>query len=207
MARWREVLTALDHVVPSRKRPVLDDVESALGLPLPQSYRDYIWLFGYGILADMYCVWSPEMLQVLSPAHAAEVAETLSLGLWPSDVAHSLKGVRLIPFGKSDNGDLLAWEVPSDRRPSEPPIRILHHEQTSAPVVCHGLLEFVRDVVVAGEIDVLFPRGAAEKWELERSFVPLKERIVLPAKAKSLRRAHERFRRSSKRPRRASSSD
>ncbi|WP_434391129.1 SMI1/KNR4 family protein [Melittangium boletus] len=99
---------------------LLDTASEALGLTFPPSYREFAKRYGFGEVSDMFVVHVPVPAGA-TPGCAGllEVSRQLSRELLEMDAAPPLDvhpdGTRelvrrLVPFGKSRNGDVVAWD-------------------------------------------------------------------------------------------------
>lgn len=99
-----------------------EQAESELGVPLPQDYKTFIDAYGSGQIDEFIWIFNPfsknENLQLIRQLtiQSAVLSELVALGEnVPYSVFPATGGV--IPFGITDNGDLLFWktsEAPSE---------------------------------------------------------------------------------------------
>jgi hypothetical protein len=98
----------------------LDAAAREMGLPLPPSYRAFARRYGNGLTGGLFIVFVPidrtgfdwsDDLAVRSQELKEELAESLAartIRYQPHGSPEIL--ARLVPFGASENGDILAWD-------------------------------------------------------------------------------------------------
>ncbi|WP_374660408.1 SMI1/KNR4 family protein [Phenylobacterium sp.] len=87
-----------------------EPIEAELGTPLPQDYKDFVRLYGYGNFLEIIGIHVPTSTspyvrlvpQVPAICYALRGEEDRPYPLWPEPGG-------LIPFGKTDFGDFLCW--------------------------------------------------------------------------------------------------
>jgi hypothetical protein len=154
--------------------------EKELGLSLPKSYIDFVQTYGTGQLCELFNIFVPEVdneninLAIASKATREFIHESTDMGLWgESKPKVDTKWIdSLIPFGNSDNGDILCWDTEKKDDDGEYPIVFLENEQAFAFVAANSMEEFVDEFCINGEIDILYPVGDGTTWELEGIFQP-----------------------------------
>lgn len=101
--------------------------ERALGVKLPASYRQFVEHLGLCRLGHRFIVWTPSYLIERSGPERALVLARIETGDRCSLTRAQLD--RLIPCGRTDDGDLLAW-LPARSSParSEWPVIVLTKE-------------------------------------------------------------------------------
>lgn len=89
-------------------------IEADLGTKLPQDYKDFVRLYGYGNFMEFLCVHVPVSSSpyVTLQSEVREICDTVRIvgsaddylpyPLWPEPGG-------LLPFGKTDFGDFLFW--------------------------------------------------------------------------------------------------
>jgi SMI1/KNR4 family protein SUKH-1 len=98
----------------------LDDAAAQLGLTLPPSYRTFARRYGHGLTGELFIIfvpmdktgfdWSSGLVD-----RSSELKEELAESLAAKTVRFQPSGSpeivgRLVPFGASENGDILAWD-------------------------------------------------------------------------------------------------
>ncbi|HEX5748980.1 MAG TPA: SMI1/KNR4 family protein [Archangium sp.] len=99
---------------------LLDTASEALGLRLPASYREFAKRYGFGAVSGMFVVHVPvpagatpgcagllEVSRQLS-GELAEMDASQPLNVHPDGTQELVR--RLVPFGESVNGDVVAWD-------------------------------------------------------------------------------------------------
>ena len=100
--------------------------EAALRCELPDDYKQFIDLYGSGLVGAFLCVWSPFAANpnwnLLTGARQLRVKirryieAALENGRRNPDAARSYIDL-MLPFADTDNGDLLYWYVGADVEP------------------------------------------------------------------------------------------
>jgi len=91
------------------------DVEREVGTPLPSDYKAFIDRYGLGKLCDFIVVFMPshENLHVNLSIQIRQKLDVLQelASEWGEELPYSLFPARggLLPFGATDNGDILYW--------------------------------------------------------------------------------------------------
>lgn len=103
-----------------RVRPADSDLaraEAALGFRLPPSYRAFVQRYGYGLTAGLFIIYvpvdAPECDNLID--RAAELRDQISESVEHGSMDFRPDGsrelvLRAVPFGYSENGDILAWD-------------------------------------------------------------------------------------------------
>lgn len=116
-------IEALMKAVPPPAEPLMvfdgpwAPIEAELGVVLPQDYKDFTRLYGFGLFLEFLAVHSPiaKSRHARLVERAREICDDLRdeegpYSLWPEPGG-------LLPFGRTDNGDYLCWVTrgaPSD---------------------------------------------------------------------------------------------
>jgi hypothetical protein len=98
----------------------LDAAAERLGLPLPPSYRAFARRYGNGLTGNLFMIyvpmdkqgfdWSTDLVD-RSLDMKDEVAESIAAKIINYRPSGSPElAARLVPFGSSENGDILAWD-------------------------------------------------------------------------------------------------
>jgi len=178
MGELETLLEIVPNHVPLYSTELLAEVEKILGCTLPPSYIEYIQRWGSGLAFGLFVIWPPDSnphidIRVQSPDNRHIIQEHIDWGLWNADKVEFLKG--LIPFGESENSDILCWD-PQKRLPNgEMPIYLLDNEQALAPYVGDSLMTFFGDYCADEKLDEVFPVGQGQKWNLPKNFDPYLE--------------------------------
>lgn len=112
VAKWERIRRRLG--VPEKRGArlvaALERAERKLGLLLPPSYRDFVEHLGLGCLANTYVVWTPALL-----VERAIPTRSIIWGRLEVDNCslNEPQLRRIIPMGRSYNGDDLAWLPPA----------------------------------------------------------------------------------------------
>lgn len=95
-----------------------DGVETRSGVRLPGDYRDFVGVYGGGIIDDILEIHTPDVPgSLMTGVPDAPVATRVERDLgWLSRVAPGTDPGRLLRFGSTDDGDELLW-VRSDGEP------------------------------------------------------------------------------------------
>jgi hypothetical protein len=126
----------------------LDRVCLREGFRLPDSYREFARTFGYGKLCDMYFVFIPIRGEESLSVRSEVLSDLLQQGLDEQLIDFRPHGspelvARLVPFGNSDSGDILAWD-PEDRpAPGEYAIYLIKPRFAGIVRAANDLYEFV----------------------------------------------------------------
>lgn len=177
-SKWTwEKLETLLGIVPSQfprySNELLQEVVKVLGYTLPPSYIECVQRWGPGLAFGLFVIWQPASnanldIRVKSPTVRNLVHLNIEMRLWDSNLTKFLED--LVPFGDSENGDILCWD-PRGRLPNgEMPIYLLDNEQAVAPYVGSSLLSFFGEYCVDGKLDAVFPIGQGQKWNLPKNF-------------------------------------
>jgi len=110
----------------------LDDGANKLGIALPPSYREFARKYGYGLTGDLFMIYVPvdtrgaewsEDLAGMSKTLAGELKAAIDAGYFKFAPDGSREiAVRLVPFGASENGHVLAWDPGAPGAGGELPI-------------------------------------------------------------------------------------
>lgn len=111
-AKWERIRRRLG--VPEKRGArlvaALGRVERKLGVLLPPSYRDFVEHLGLGCLVDTYVVWTPALLVERAIPTRAIIWGRLEVD---NCSLNEPQLRRIIPCGRSYNGDDLAWLPPA----------------------------------------------------------------------------------------------
>jgi len=135
------------------REPPWRDVEEQVG-PLPPDYKQFIEIYGSGVIDDFVVVLNPfsenphfnllTQAKLYKRAFQEEVTEP---GAWrglPVDVN------QLRPFGRTDNGDILAWKAVG--APEEWTVVVLDARGPYMDEFDGGFSEFLA-TAIAGELE------------------------------------------------------
>lgn len=95
----------------------LEDYKFENGNSFPASYKEFVHEYGYGLLCQLYLIYIPmgnysDSWMIKSKELKSTLLEIIDndwyLTLEPDGYIDLIK--RAIPFGKSENGDILFWE-------------------------------------------------------------------------------------------------
>jgi hypothetical protein len=159
--------------------PTDDDVkivEHTLGITFPPSYNKFVKKYGAGLLCGLFLIHVPNSTDEdvdLVRKHRFEKETTKELveaGFWDRLVTDKDWLLSLFPFGSSENGDILCWDLNQKDENGEYPIYLLDNEQSAAPLVAHSMDEFVEEFCINQKIDDIYPMGQGERWNLPARF-------------------------------------
>jgi hypothetical protein len=158
---------ALDRLVSLAPPPARDvretswtEIEEAIGLRLPDDYKAFTGLYGFGQFDDFLYVYVPgaraEEYDLL--ARRQEDLETLrELGPEPETPADpEVRVGGLLPWGTTDNGDVFFWYL----RSGDPSTWTVLVNEGRAPVwhrYAGSMTEFLVDVLTGAERVEVFP--------------------------------------------------
>jgi hypothetical protein len=107
----------LTHIVEPPERPARTvdwpTLETELGLRLPHDYRDLVETYGPGSFDEFIHIYQPN-----SPLREVDLAHQRERAIWAlkklqeggEEIPYSLTDpVQLLPFGRTDNGDVCYW--------------------------------------------------------------------------------------------------
>ena len=152
----------------------LDAFELPGGLALPPSYRDYAEHLGYGLTCGLFLFYIPmgdhcDSLSVRSRVLARvnrDAVEGEYMDFEPDGSAELV--LRLFPFGISENGDVLGWDL-EDERDGEFRIYRIGPRAYGVKRVARTLFEYVEKCLDERVAEVM-GRGYEP---MEREFEPL----------------------------------
>lgn len=157
--------------------------ERSLGVALPKSYHAYARTFGAGRLCRLFYVWPPNALSHRAPQYLAVLTAQIAAGAWSSSGVLPETLGRMLPFGHSDDGDLLCWLRPRARagqRSSEWDIYVLTTDK-QVVLAARNMLGFVEAFCLGGGLERALP--IEEGAPLAKDFIPLPDlpRVKLPS--------------------------
>lgn len=160
-------------------RKVINRAENELGFTFPDSYVNFVMQYGGGLLCGLFNILVPNTSSTNIDIVARNkelkslIKENIEAGFW--DDAKDISKEWLLslePFGTSDNGDIMCWDVNKKDERGEYEIYLLENEQNEAPLVAKNLDEFIQGFCLDQKIDEIFPMGQGEKWNLQATFKP-----------------------------------
>ncbi len=127
-----------------------EPIEAAVGMVMPQDYKDFVGLYGSGYFMQFLGISVPQsanpnvdfVSSVRSICKTFEKFEDLLDPMWP-------KAGGLLPFGSTDNGDYLLWLTRG--APDEWPVVIWGRHEPDLELFECGLVAFLTGLVT-GEI-------------------------------------------------------
>ena len=127
---------------------VLDAVELRDGFKLPQSYRDFAQHFGYGLLCNLFIIYIPKEGGDDLIKRNATLTKVIREGVENDYFDYEPDGtpelaLALIPFGISENGDILAWNPNESSGPDEYFIYLIGYKLGSIKRAAPNLYVFV----------------------------------------------------------------
>lgn len=126
--------------------------EAAMGIRLPASYKAFAQRFGYGLLAEIFLVYVPQIGVCDSLERRSQaIRETMAYCLEHDIAEFEPDGSprlfeRLCPFGVSENGDTLAWDPLSAGRDDELDLYVLGNKMLSVAKAGRTMEEFIQAV-------------------------------------------------------------
>jgi len=150
--------------------------EEKLGFTLSPSYKKFVKKYGSGLLCGFFNIFVPGSKVDLvnrSEEYKKTIKENIKMGLWKN-----VKGIsedwllNLFPFGSTDNGDIMCWDISKKNDDGEYPIYLLDSEQEAAPLLAQSLNELIEEVCIRQKLDQIFPMGQGQSWSLPNTFEP-----------------------------------
>jgi hypothetical protein len=171
---FRQVVKPPSEPVEARERVNWEEIEAELGIELPSDYKEFVRDFGTGSIGHFLWVYNPisenENLNLLKQTTAQlsglrrlrnHAPEYLPYALHPNEAG-------LLPWGVTDNGDLMLWrtEGPSDSW------NVVIKESRGPDIEEYscGMSDFLRALIKGDIQSEIIPR---ELLDLNRLFVPL----------------------------------
>ncbi len=145
------------------------EAERELGVSLPTDYKAYLAAFGVGRIDDFLWIYSPaaknqyanamKALSFEQQAAAYLKARRMERGAGapPYEVFPATPG--LLPFGATDNGDMLYWVVARGSDPSEWPIAVRASREDELEIFNLSLTAFLAAVLRRQVEPDAFPDG------------------------------------------------
>lgn len=137
--------------------PSAEDVRQAsdeAGFAFPPTYVEFCREYGRGEIDSLLYIWVPTMAH---PDRISQMWRTAQANL-RTDVEHDLAeyapdgspelACRLVPFGFSSNGHVLAWD-PTDVDGDEYAIWVVGEASLSFTKACYGVWDFLKMVMSA----------------------------------------------------------
>ena len=152
----------------------LDAFDLPGGLALPPSYRDYAEHLGYGLTCGLFLIYIPMGEHCDSLSDRSEVLSRVNRGAVESEYMNFKPDgsaelvLQLFPFGISENGDVLGWDL-EDERDGEYAIYRIGPRAYGVKCVARSLFEFVERCTDERVAEVV---GAGYE-PLEETFKPL----------------------------------
>lgn len=164
-------------VVPPPKAPCgtfngrWEPLEAALGVALPQDYKDFVRLYGAGYFLEFLGVYVPASPNpnLRLEARVPQVCHGLSSVFSPDELAYPFWPAPggLVPFGGTDNGDDLFWLTRG--KPAEWKVVVLDRGLGRCETLDCDLTDFLAGLA-AGEISPQeFPE---DLLPCDRPFIP-----------------------------------
>lgn len=142
---------------------------------LPRSYRSFVQRYGYGLTAGLFIIYVPTTATGCDSlvGRSAELREELEVSVRGNWVQFAPDGsrelvLRLMPFGYSENANILAWDPTSPSEPEEFWIYVVGSRKSGIRKAAPNLSEFVRRILEPGVGGIL---GRAD-FQLEATFDP-----------------------------------
>ncbi len=128
----------------------LDNFHFPNGKKFPSSYRQFAKQYGYGLLCDLFLIYVPlgdycdswfNQTSVLKEVFNDFISNSWYLTLEP-DGDESLF-LNAVPFGKSENGDFLFWDISSEPKNDEFDIYITDFGGIGVIKIAESMDEFI----------------------------------------------------------------
>ena len=115
--RLKSLLTIPDNAINTGDTMQWIETEKKLGIKLPNDYKEFIDTYGTGIIANFLIVFSPfstnENMNLFSQLNMYRDSYLILKESYPKDFTYEIfpneRG--LLPWGMSENGDVLSWTV------------------------------------------------------------------------------------------------
>jgi hypothetical protein len=147
-------------------------VERCLGVALPADYKAFLAEYGTGSVAGFFWVQNPFSLvrpwfPWLSSALSAQAVVRASSGGKSTSFPLFPEANGVLPFGHTDNGDLLGWITEGD--PDEWAVLVASPRAGTEDLVMSSMSQLLADLLSGAYRCPLFPDDVAR----DRSFRPL----------------------------------
>jgi hypothetical protein len=131
----------------------LENFQFSNGRKFPKSYREFAKKYGYGLLCDLFIIYVPlgdycdswiNQTSVLKETFHDFISNDWYLTLEP-DGDESLI-LDAVPFGKSENGEFLFWNISSEPQKDEFDIYITDFGGIGVIKIAESMSEFINKI-------------------------------------------------------------
>jgi hypothetical protein len=148
---------------------VLSSIELREGFRLPPSYCDFAQNFGYGLLCNFFIIYIPKDGGDDLTKRSATLTKGIREGIENNYIEYEPDGTpelvqALIPFGISENGDILAWNPDESSEPDEYFIFIIGYKLGYVKRAAPNLYAFVESCLdksisklIGGAVELMRP--------------------------------------------------
>lgn len=142
----KEPVTQVDTVF-------LDNFRFSNGRGLPLSYREFAKKYGYGLLCNLFLIYVPlrkycdswsNQTKILKHTFNEFISNNWYLTLKPDGDETLIKNA--VPFGKSENGDFLFWNILSEPQRDEFEIYITDFGGMGVLKIADSIDEFIESI-------------------------------------------------------------
>ncbi|HTJ67424.1 MAG TPA: SMI1/KNR4 family protein [Actinospica sp.] len=140
-----------------------DAVEQAIGVRLPDDYKDVVALYGDGCFGDFIHLYQPD-----SPNPDHDLAHRQRIDLealrsiqedFPEDVPYRLsEPAELLPAGLTDNGDVIYWHLHDPNNPDGWTLAISDSRDPEWSTFTGGITQFLAEVLTGRTRISVFPK-------------------------------------------------
>lgn len=132
------------------------------GKPFPKSYIDFAKQYGYGLTAGLYLIYIPmdnycdswqQQSSVMRSVFDKTIKEEIYIDFEPDGNLDLMK--KAVPFGRSENGDFLFWDIYSNSEVNEFDIYITDFKGIGAIKIASNLYDFVYKMTHINEFPLL----------------------------------------------------
>ena len=157
---------------------VLENFRFTNGKRFPRSYREFAKKYGYGLLCELFLIYVPlgdycdsweNQTRILKDTFNDFIDNHWYLTLDPDGTEKIIKNA--VPFGKSENGDFLFWDISSEPQKDEFNIYITDFGGLGVIKIAESLNEFI-DLIT--EVDLRPQIRQFINHSLPPIFTPLK---------------------------------
>lgn len=177
-------------------KEALDSTQLQPGFKLPQSYRHFAMELGYGLLCRLLIIYIPMEGEDSLLRRNAVLRHTIQQGIEEELFEYEPDGSpelakRLVPFGISENGHILAWD-PKDRSgPDEHRIYVLGSKLLAVRRAAKDLYEFVEECLDS-RVKGMLGSGYSPLPAVFEPFVVKAAKVAGPSRRKSAGRGRTR---------------
>jgi hypothetical protein len=136
-------------------------VESGLGHRLPRDYKELVDVYGPGCFDEFIHIYQPH-----SPLRAVDLAYQSERAIWAlktlreggEEIPYGLEDpVRLLPWGRTDNGDVCYWFMHEPEDPDSWPVVVNAARDSRWVEYIGGVASFLADTLSRSFAVAVFP--------------------------------------------------